>query len=157
MSTFSESHLHIPDLPFFVSSRARLQGSPALLVLSPLPSLPRRFCSATPRGTNDSVCTQCLGVAFGEVERTPLLGCFLTRECFVIEVIHPRSTSRHHAACCCCLRLATLLRRLSEGCGQHLFVEDFGLCCVSFLNFSLSVFRVPHVAEYTVPAVCLAC
>ena len=40
--------------------------------------VPRRTCSATPRGMNDSVCTQCLGVAFGEAQKTLLLGCFLT-------------------------------------------------------------------------------
>ena len=65
------------------------------------------------------------------------------------------STFRHHAArsCWSSLWLATLLRHLSERCGQHVIVEDFGLCCFSFGDFSLSVLQVPHVAEHVVPAV----
>ena len=77
----------------------------------------------------------------------------LTLECFDNEVIHVRF--RQHAACCCwsSLSLATLLRRLSERCGQHVLVEDLGFCCASFIDFSLSVLLVPHVEEHAVPAV----
>ena len=81
---FPESLLDVT----FVSSCARLHGSPELSVLSPFPAyhvarVLQLFC-----GMNDSVCTQYLGVAFGEVEWAPLLGCFLTPECFDIDVIH---------------------------------------------------------------------
>ena len=85
-----------------------------------IPSLPRRSCAATPRGMNDSVCTSCLGVAFSEVEWTPSLGCFLTLECFDIEVIHVQF---HVSPSCSVL--------LSKGCGQHVHAEDFGRCCRS--------------------------
>ena len=39
-----------------------------------------------------------------------------------------------------------------RGCGRHALVEDFRLCCVSFVGCSRSIPRVPHVAEHTVPA-----
>ena len=78
--------------PLNVCPKSRNHTSDPLLrvVLCPTPrlastfraesisSLPRRTCSAAPRGMNDSVCTQCLGVAFGEAQKTLLLGCFLT-------------------------------------------------------------------------------
>ena len=107
-----------------------------------VPSLSRLSRSATFRGINDSVCAQCLGVAVGDVEEDASASTV-------------DSTFRHHAARSCwqSLWLATLLRHLSERCGQHVIVEDFGLCCFSFGDFSLSVLQVPHVAEHIVPVV----
>ena len=85
-----------------------------------IPSIPRCFCPATPCGRNDSVYTQCLGVAFGGVEQAPLLGCFLTPECFDIVRCSPRPYPRlaiMQRVRCSSVQLATLLRCLSErGC-----------------------------------------
>ena len=99
-----------------------------------IPSLSRRSCSVTHCGMNDSVCTQCIGVACGEVEKTLRAGCFLTPECSDTEGFTAFSMSRHHATCCCCcssLWLAALLRRLSERWFKHVIVGDPGLCCIS--------------------------
>ena len=87
---------------------------------------------ATPCGMNDSVCTRCLGVTFGGVEKAPLLVCFLTPECFDIEIRqYPRLVIMQRAAAAASrLRLATLLRCMSERCSQHVFVRDFALCCI---------------------------
>ena len=112
---FSESHLDVPD-PIL---RAHLCPTPRLASTFRgefIPGVPRCLCPATPCGMNDSVRTQCFGVTFGGVEKAPLLGCFLTPECFDVEVLTTSvSTPRHHAACCCpILRLTTLLHCLSE-------------------------------------------
>ena len=95
MSTFSESHLDVPD-PLQRVVSCPTPRLPSTSRAASIPSSPRRSCSATLRGMNESVCTQSHGVAFGEVEKTPHLGCFLTPECFDIEVVYTvYDNSRH--------------------------------------------------------------
>ena len=154
MSTFSESHLDASDPLLRVVSCPTLRLTSTSRAES-MPCLPRRSCSATPRGMNDSVCTQCLGIAFGDVEKTLLLGCFLTPECFDIEVIHGRF---HTSQTCSVLLLVELVARNSasssgrERCGQHVLVEDFW----ALLCFHHRLFPLPSSGPSrgrTVPAV----
>ena len=117
----SRNHTWTSRIQLFVSSCARLHGSPALFVLS---SFPAYHVSCVLE-------SQCLGVAFGVVEKAPLLGCFLTPECFDFEVLTTAvsTTSRHHAACSCpSLQLTTLLHCLSER-WCHVSSNSFGAWC----------------------------
>ena len=110
---FSESHLHVSDpiLRVVVCHTPRLAST---FRAEFIPSIPRCLCPATPCGVNDSVRTQCLGVAFGGLT----LECTLMSKCSSLPYQHLVIMQRAAARVCSsqlrfvvCVRDGAMCRR----------------------------------------------
>ena len=138
----SRSHSWMSPTSFVVSSCARLDASTALPELSPIPSLPRRSCSATHCGMNGSVCTECLGVAFG----VTVLGHRSDRRPYLCLVIMQRTAAR---ACGSQLCFAVCVRDVANMSSK----ETLRFAVFPPSTVPSTVLQAPHVAEHNVSTV----